>query len=131
MLACLQRCSAHHCSIFRCRDITSHACTCFTLLDEFQVCSRRSFLWCYLKKRKIPLTGFKSHCKLDHFCLKVTARSKKCTVSSKCIAAHACNSPTNASAAMYLSSQKEGMKKALCSNCNHFAEVYLQVILAQ
>lgn len=48
-----------------------------------QVCSRYHFLWRWLKTRKISPTGVKNHCKPNHFYLKVTARSKKCAISSK------------------------------------------------
>lgn len=71
-----------------------------------QACSRYHFLWCWLKTRKISPTGAKNHCKPNHFCLKVTARSKKCAISSKQIT----NSFTNVSTAAYLSPQTEDEK---------------------
>lgn len=48
-----------------------------------QVRSRHHFLWCWLKMRKISPTGAENHCKPNHFCLKVTARSKKCATCRK------------------------------------------------
>lgn len=72
-----------------------------------QVCSRCYFLWCWLKTRKISPTGAKSCDEPDHYCLKVTARSKKYAISSKYITACACNSSTNIPAATYFSPQRD------------------------
>lgn len=92
ILACPQRCSAHHCSIFRCRDVSIMTCiyrhahvfhTLRLVPSLTQVRSRHHFLWCWLKMRKISPTGAENHCKPNHFCLKVTARSKKCATCRK------------------------------------------------